>query len=74
MDMKKLFLLFVIMIACVSCYDVPSKEGKVNDSFYVSNVGYIDYVEFDGHQYVQYYDGYRGSLCHSPKCPCLNKD
>ena len=31
----------------------------------------IRYVEFDGHEYVLLLDGYRGSLCHSPKCPCL---
>jgi hypothetical protein len=31
----------------------------------------MDYVEFDGHEYVRYYNGYRGSMCHSPKCHCL---
>ena len=30
----------------------------------------VKYLEFDGHQYVKYTDGYRGGLCHSPKCPC----
>lgn len=31
----------------------------------------IKYVEFDGHEYVRYFNGYRGSMCHSPKCHCL---
>ena len=31
----------------------------------------MKYIEFDGHEYVRYSNGYHGSMCHSPKCHCL---
>ena len=33
------------------------------------------YIEFDGHEYVFYRSnrGRKGSMCHSPKCKCLNE-
>lgn len=33
----------------------------------------MSYIEFDGHEYVRYFNVYLGcgSMCHSPKCPCL---
>ena len=33
----------------------------------------MQYVEFDGHEYVKYYSWYHGSICHSPKCHCLTE-
>lgn len=33
----------------------------------------IRYIEFDGHEYVYYRGGHKGSMCHSPKCKCLNE-
>lgn len=33
----------------------------------------MKYVEFDGHEYVKYFSGNRGSMCHSPKCHCLTE-
>ena len=33
----------------------------------------IRYVEFDDHEYVYYHTIYKGSMCHSPKCKCLNE-
>lgn len=34
----------------------------------------IEYVEFDGHEYVYLKSGHGRSLCHSPKCKCLNNN
>ena len=31
------------------------------------------YIEFDGHEYVYYRSRRKGSMCHSPKCECLNE-
>ena len=54
---------------------IPEKESKtIEDAFYVKNIsGYIEYVEFDGHQFIHYSDGQRGSICHSPNCHCLKE-
>ena len=71
--MKK--ILFCLMVICCSAgNEIPTTPSTVIDeTTFVSRVGYIKYVEFDGHQYVVYTDSHRGSLCHSPKCPCLEQ-
>ena len=75
--MKKfIYILIVFTIICfTSCRELPTKDGKVIEShFYVKGVGHVKYVEFDGHQYVMWHDdGYKGSICHSPNCPCLEQ-
>ena len=32
---------------------------------------YFNYVIIDEHQYLIYFDGYRGGITHSPKCNCI---
>ena len=74
--MKKI-LLFLGIITCFiisSCGETVYKEVDGRKVQIIDNNSLeMDYVEFDGHEYVRYYNGYRGSMCHSPKCPCLNE-
>ena len=75
--MKKI-LLFLGIITCfitISCEEYVYKEVNGRKVQIIEdNIGLeMDYVEFDGHEYVRYYNGYRGSMCHSPKCPCLKE-
>ncbi len=51
------------------CSDYDSEGRKV----YPADTSYMSYVMFDGHEYVRYTDGYRGSITHSPKCDCLKE-
>lgn len=74
--MKKI-LLFLGIITCFiisSCDEPVYKEvdGRKVTILDNNNI-YIDYIEFDGHEYVRYLNGHRGSVCHSPKCPCLKE-
>ena len=75
--MKKFIILIAVIVAfCfTSCDTQPTRDGKVIESrSYVKGVGHIKYVEFDGHQYVMWDDGgYKGSMCHSPNCNCLQE-
>lgn len=75
--MKKFIILiaFIVAFCFTSCGEFPTKEGKVIESLsFVKGLGYVKYVEFDGHQYVKWSDaGYKGSMCHSPNCPCLQE-
>lgn len=74
--MKKI-LLFLGIITCFitsSCDKPVYKEVDGRKIQIIDNNSLeMDYVEFDGHEYVRYYNGYRGSMCHSPKCPCLKE-
>ena len=83
--MKRFIVIFYGTVALVlfsvgicgilqSCSDpiykeVDGRKVKILDNNTLS----MDYVEFDGHEYVRYYNGYRGSMCHSPKCHCLTE-
>lgn len=49
--------------------EVDGRKVEILDNNTLS----MDYVEYDGHEYVRYYNGYRGSMCHSPKCHCLTE-
>jgi hypothetical protein len=49
--------------------EVDGKQVEILDN----NTLTMQYIEFDGHEYVRYYNGYRGSMCHSPKCHCLTE-
>ena len=75
--MKKISL-FLIMITCLiisSCYE-PTTYKEVDGRKVIildNNNLYMEYIEFDGHEYVGYFNGYQGSICHSPKCPCLKE-
>lgn len=72
--MKKILFLILATIYCCGCTGgAEKKEVVVHDNWMSIPCGYVRYIEFDGHQYVQYLynkgDG-GGSLCHSPNCPC----
>lgn len=54
-----------------SCSGSNYKEVDGRKIKILDNTLSMQYIEFDGHEYVRYYNGYRGSLCHSPKCHCL---
>ena len=70
----KMILICLMVICCSACSEIPTKQATViNEPSYVYNVGNIKYVEFDGHQYVMYASAHRGSICHSPNCPCLEQ-
>ena len=73
--MKKLFVILGIVLGLSSC--VSTIEYKHTDDGrnvqVVDNTHNIRYIEFDGHEYVYYQGGHRGSICHSPKCKCLNE-
>ena len=75
--MKKFIfgLVIAIVVVCFTSCEVPSKNSSVIESTsLVDGVGYVTYVEFDGHQYVIWSNGgHKGSMCHSPKCPCLSE-
>ena len=75
--MKKLLLLIMIGGFFNSCNKTTeyktTNDGRKVEVFDANSFcsPYVKYIEFDGHEYVSLVDGYRGSLCHSPKCHCL---
>ena len=83
--MKKLLIIYGIVALILfsvgvcgmlqSCSDPYYKEvdGRKIEIITSSIDTEIKYVEFDGHEYVRYFNGYRGSMCHSPKCQCLTE-
>ena len=75
--MKKFVFILGIVLSCVlsSCGNNPIyKEVDGRKIEVMNSNGYIiRYIEFDGHEYVKYSRGNRGSICHSPKCHCLNE-
>ena len=66
--MKKMFVILSVVFSVMLCScgnDNNNEQEKYNRIK-------MTYIEFDGHEYVHYVNGfYRASLCHSPKCPCL---
>ena len=66
----------LISLFVVGC-EVPTQKAVMEyDTFELSPTTTIQYIEFDGHQFIRYYCGGvhgGGSLCHSPKCPCLEQ-
>lgn len=76
--MKKFIIIliaFIVAFCFTSCGEIPTKNSKVIENHsIVKGVGHVKYVEFDGHQYVMWDNGgYKGSICHSPNCPCLQE-
>ena len=70
--MKKILILLFVIVVCLILSCVPEKKDKYEKD---AKLRYyeIEYVNFDGHQYVVYKKMHGGSLCHSPKCQCLEK-
>ena len=74
--MKKLLYVLGIVLGLSSCTDIEYKktdDGRNVQIIDVTPIHNIRYVEFDEHEYVYYQAGHRGSMCHSPKCKCLNE-
>lgn len=71
--MKKILVVLGISLCTLtSCVETQYKEVDGRKVEVLENDNFtMTYVEFDGHEYVRYYNGYRGSICHSPKCHCL---
>lgn len=75
-NMKKLLYVLVVVLGLSSCTYTRIEHRTTDDGRNVQIVNKthnIRYVEFDEHEYVYYQAGHRGSMCHSPKCKCLNK-
>ena len=70
--MKKILILLFVIVVCLILSCVPEKKVEYEMDPQL-RYNYIEYANFDGHQYVIYKKGHGGSLCHSPKCPCLEK-
>lgn len=70
MNWRKLLLIAVVGCFC-SCAETKYKRTEDDRYIEVGENSYAKYIEFDGHEYVYYRHGYKGSMCHSPKCPCL---
>lgn len=74
--MKKILILLTTICCCGCIGGIEKKETVIHENWMVIPHGQVRYIEFDGHQYVQFDDGRvygGGSLCHSPKCPCKMK-
>ena len=72
MDLRKLFFIFCVMSCFCSCTEIKREIKRTEDDRCIEVINNIaKYIEFDGHEYVFYRQGHRGSICHSPKCPCL---
>lgn len=76
--MKKIFIGIIALFVLSSCespeykyYEDGRKVEIINSTNYITDN--IKYIEFDGHEYIWYSTGHRGSICHSPKCSCLDK-
>ena len=68
-------LILILLCALVSCDSTHPDPVKRSEDVHTSSIGRIQYVEFDGHEYVLWQGNiYAASLCHSPKCKCLNKN
>ena len=70
MNWRKLLLVAVVGCFC-SCTETKYKRTEDDRYIEVRKNNFAEYIEFDGHEYVYYRQGHRGSICHSPKCPCL---
>ncbi len=66
----------IVCVLLISGCGAESAE-PVEGPSELSRHEHMDYVKFDGHEYVRYTYLVRGSNCaiggiaHSPKCPCL---
>ncbi|MHA1796120.1 MAG: hypothetical protein ACTSUK_08410 [Promethearchaeota archaeon] len=67
--MKRWFLTVILLLLVVACSPSESNTvGTASKSKYISNIGYLYLVEFEGHEYIVY-DGMRaGGLCHKVNC------
>lgn len=73
--MKKILILLAV-VCCCGCSNAPQKEVKTDISYRIGVNSSVRYVEFDGHQFIEYSIGGElagGSLCHSPNCSCLEQ-
>ena len=70
MDWRKLLLVALVGCFC-SCTETKYKRTEDDRYIEVRGNNFARYIEFDGHEYVYYRLDRGGSICHSPKCPCL---
>lgn len=73
--MKRLLLIAAILFTVVGCERPTMVDGKLNfeKGKSYAGCGQIDYIMFDGHEYVLWCHGNRGGITHSPKCKCLKR-
>ena len=74
--MKKILICLVIIYCCGCMEEIPQKTVVKENRYKLSAETSIRYIEFDGHQFIEYKCGGvhgGGSLCHSPNCPCLEQ-
>lgn len=80
-DWKVIIVAWVAGIVCsmmlTGCDVESAGHEPIADPIELSRQEHMDYVKFDGHEYVRYTYLVRGSNCaiggiaHSPKCPCM---
>ena len=75
LNIKNKLTLLGVIICCLitSCetYTYKEVDGRKVEIIDINSYKKMRYVEFDGHEYVEFSNGHRGSMCHSPKCHCL---
>ena len=67
LDMKKLLILIVTLLATSGCYSVDEQGHKYTS--YGSNVYYFTH---ENHQYIRFGGGNDCGIVHNPDCPCMN--
>lgn len=73
--MKRLLLIAAILFTVVGCERPTMVDGMPNfeKGKSYAHYGQIDYIMFDGHEYVFWRQDQRGGITHSPKCKCLKR-
>ena len=51
--MKKILFLLTVICFC-GCSNTPQKEVKTDISYSIGPISSVRYVEFDGHQFIEY--------------------
>lgn len=68
----------IVCALLISGCDAESAEPTIAEPCELSGHEHMEYVKFDGHEYVRYTYLARGSsaaiggIAHSPKCPCMS--
>ena len=81
-SIKDVLISLFVGIACATLIGCAENcnEREIKDPRDLWCQEEMEYINFDGHEYVLYRDGTRHSqwatagIAHSPKCPCVKKE